>query len=300
MSLKVDGQTCPVCHAYLFEEDDVVYCPECGAPHHRDCFQAAGHCGLAHLHGTEQQYDRQKYAPAPEPVAVEKIKQPVCSFCKRELKEDTKVCPYCGRPRVATPFMQIDFLGGVPEDTDIGEGVTAKDARDFVAVNTHRYIPKFVNMKNGSRVSWNWMAFLFPQAWYFSRKMHKIGALMLTLVIAAQICTIPLLNVMNTLVTTEYVDYVNYIAANIDTIGIAPIVLTFVAGLISLGVKIFSGLYGDCLYRNYTVERLKNKNLADIDVDNYDRKYGGVNVLLFILGIMAAVYLPNIFAIFLQ
>ena len=25
-------KSCAMCHAYLFEGDDVVYCPECGAP----------------------------------------------------------------------------------------------------------------------------------------------------------------------------------------------------------------------------------------------------------------------------
>ena len=35
---------CAYCHALLFEEDDVVYCPECGAPHHRDCYNQLGEC----------------------------------------------------------------------------------------------------------------------------------------------------------------------------------------------------------------------------------------------------------------
>ena len=31
MSFNIEGEQCPVCHAYLFEDDDVVFCPECGA-----------------------------------------------------------------------------------------------------------------------------------------------------------------------------------------------------------------------------------------------------------------------------
>ena len=52
--------SCALCHAYLFEEDDVVYCPVCGAPHHRECYNSIGHCALEQLHGTEQQYDKIK------------------------------------------------------------------------------------------------------------------------------------------------------------------------------------------------------------------------------------------------
>ena len=31
MSISVEGEKCPVCGAYLFDKDDVVFCPECGA-----------------------------------------------------------------------------------------------------------------------------------------------------------------------------------------------------------------------------------------------------------------------------
>ena len=32
MSLNTEGVSCVRCHAYLFPEDDIVYCPVCGAP----------------------------------------------------------------------------------------------------------------------------------------------------------------------------------------------------------------------------------------------------------------------------
>ena len=38
MSIRTEEEQCVVCHAYLFSDDDVVYCPECGAPHHRECY----------------------------------------------------------------------------------------------------------------------------------------------------------------------------------------------------------------------------------------------------------------------
>ena len=56
MSLNIEDKQCQLCNAYLFEDDDVVFCPECGAPHHRECYNSLGHCALEHLHGTDQQY----------------------------------------------------------------------------------------------------------------------------------------------------------------------------------------------------------------------------------------------------
>ena len=57
MSQKEINKSCALCHAYLFDEDDVVYCPVCGAPHHRECYNSIGHCALESTHGTENQYD---------------------------------------------------------------------------------------------------------------------------------------------------------------------------------------------------------------------------------------------------
>ena len=35
---------CPVCNKTFQDGDDVVVCPECGAPHHRECYEQNGHC----------------------------------------------------------------------------------------------------------------------------------------------------------------------------------------------------------------------------------------------------------------
>ena len=58
MSFEEEKKSCSVCHAYLFDEDDTVYCPECGAPYHRECYNKLGHCALEEYHGTPEQYDR--------------------------------------------------------------------------------------------------------------------------------------------------------------------------------------------------------------------------------------------------
>ena len=60
MSLNTEGVSCVRCHAYLFPEDDIVYCPVCGAPHHRECYNQLGHCALEEFHGTDRQYDKVK------------------------------------------------------------------------------------------------------------------------------------------------------------------------------------------------------------------------------------------------
>ena len=45
------GCKCPVCQQPFTEEDDLVVCPECGAPYHRACYQKNAGCLFAGRHG---------------------------------------------------------------------------------------------------------------------------------------------------------------------------------------------------------------------------------------------------------
>ena len=46
------GCPCSVCGKTLTDTDDIVVCPDCGAPYHRACYQAQGACVYAGKHGT--------------------------------------------------------------------------------------------------------------------------------------------------------------------------------------------------------------------------------------------------------
>lgn len=296
MALNIEGQKCPVCNAYLFAEDDVVFCPTCGAPHHRDCYNAIGHCGLEHTHGTDQQYDRIKNA---EKEAPRQTQEPegeaqnadICPNCKNRLTEDMLVCPYCGRPRNARVFT-FDLMGGVNPDTDLGEGVTAKEARDFVLTNTQRYIPKFEQAKR-RKASWNWGAFLFPEGWFLFRKMYKQGSLAAAIAVASQICFIPLSLALGTAVFSNYNEYFNYFMQNIHTFGIAPLLLAFLGASIMLALRVLSGIFGDYVYRNHAIEKIAEAKKQE-DPESQIRKKGGVNVWAFLIGVAALNYLPQL------
>ena len=66
-----EGYICPVCKEPLRDGEDIVSCPQCGAPHHRACWQQTGHCFFDADHGTEHQWSReaaervQESAPVP-------------------------------------------------------------------------------------------------------------------------------------------------------------------------------------------------------------------------------------------
>lgn len=298
MALNIEGQKCPICNSYLFPEDDVVFCPTCGAPHHRDCFNSVGHCGLEHTHGTDEQYDRFKQAEEHKDHENENNtkKAEICPNCKNKLSDDMLVCPYCGRPRHVRVF-SLDLLGGVAPDTDLGDGVTASEARDFVQINTQRYIPKFQELRR-KRFSWNWAALLFPHGWFLSRKMYKIGSFFIALSVAAQVCYIPLLNALNTAVFSTSEEYVNYFLQNIDKFGAAPILLTFLGSAITVIASITAAVLGDSLYKKHAIRKIKELRNSD-EKDIKLRKFGGVNIFAFIIGVLITTYLPEIISMFI-
>ena len=57
------ARECVFCHKPLTEQDDVVVCPECGAPYHRACYEQAGRCVFTEKHGAGFAYHAPGEAP---------------------------------------------------------------------------------------------------------------------------------------------------------------------------------------------------------------------------------------------
>ena len=310
MSLKTKGVTCVRCHAYLFDDDDVVYCPDCGAPHHRECYNEIGHCALEAFHGTDKQYDKLKTAQEDatdneaerEHTAEGEI---TCRMCNESYDFSLNACPKCGAPNIAKAggsFVSFDFLGGVPADCDIGDGVTAEEAKRLVAANTPRYIPKFAVLNKNNRTSWNWMAFFFPCGWMLSRKMYKSGVVAGLLTVTASLLYLPLSNAIYNLgyVGNEtYTDIAGNVLEHISDIGAAVMIFALLGFVLNLAIRFVSGIFGDYIYKSYTVETVKKIRNESEDMDYDYRKKGGVNMFLFFIGFMAVEYLPSIIAMFI-
>ena len=55
---------CPVCDKQFKKGDDVVVCPECGTPHHRECYEKEGHCHFADKHGADFSFEKEQLEEA--------------------------------------------------------------------------------------------------------------------------------------------------------------------------------------------------------------------------------------------
>ncbi|MBE6750420.1 MAG: DUF2628 domain-containing protein [Ruminococcaceae bacterium] len=304
MSKQIDGINCVRCKSYLFEEDDVIYCPICGAPHHRECYNALGHCALEEFHGTENEYSKPE--PTQEVAEEEKAQTnsqdsdtTVCKMCSENYDSALKACPKCGTPNLKNyeHFNSFDLLGGVPEDHKFDDNVTANDVKKFVAVNTQRYLPRFVMLQNGKKTSWNWLAFLFPAQWMFSRKMFKNGVITAVLLISVVLFSFPLQVALNNLgvlgleSTTEMVKRLYEVMPQINPFLLAA---CFFSAISELAIRIFCGLKGDSLYRNHVIQKVKKIKAESEDIEFDYRRKGSVDMFIFLLSYFALQYLPVI------
>ena len=300
--------SCVACKAYLFEDDDVVYCPVCGAPHHRDCYNKLNHCALEELHGTAEEYDGSKTEEGAENSQAhtqgEAESYTTCRMCGEKYDKGLPKCPKCSAPDFSRmgSFAQFDFLGGVPGDLEIEDGVTANEAKKFVMSNTHRYIPKFARLHKKKRISWNWIAFLLPGPWMFSRKMYKNGIIASMLTVISTLLTIPLINSLYGLGLPQmqsYMEMFRWITEKLPEINTSVIAVAFLGSAINIGVQIISAMYGDYIYKKHTVSSIKTIKADSQDVDSDFRKKGGVNFIWFFISAMLIQYIPSIIALFI-
>ncbi len=307
MSNRYEGVKCPVCNGYLFEDaDDIVVCPMCGAPHHRSCYNSIGHCGLQEFHGTENQYD--KVQKAKTNAQAEGNKEVSCPGCGKPLAEDMLFCPHCGKmrdeksqpeqdPRYRFFVNQFDPLGGVHPATDLGEGVTAKQAAEFIKVNTTRYIPKFASPK---KASWNWLAFLLPHSFFFYHKMYKTGFIVTITYLASIILCLPMqaetVQLMSSLpIDATTPDMLNAAMQNGFGFSGAALGLYSIGLILVLLLRILCGVFADHWYKGHVIKSVKTLSLLEPEEKAHQYiKKGLPNIYLLFFVTLLFYWIPNI------
>lgn len=102
-----EGLSCPVCGKPFEEGEDIVACPQCGAPHHRDCWKQEGHCHFADAHGTAEQWSRERA----QTQAAAKAAMKKCPQCGHENPEFAEFCAHCGCSMEAPDWSQSEPRG---------------------------------------------------------------------------------------------------------------------------------------------------------------------------------------------
>lgn len=99
--MKYTGLFCDGCGLQFNDTDDVVVCPECGTPQHRDCWMKEKKCVSADKHSDEFSWvmpDWKKAENEPEKAEPKKLKTDADEFAehiKFKNDEGAVVCPHC-------------------------------------------------------------------------------------------------------------------------------------------------------------------------------------------------------------
>ncbi|MBR5521368.1 MAG: DUF2628 domain-containing protein [Oscillospiraceae bacterium] len=186
---KFNDQLCDVCGKAFDINSDIVTCPECGTPHHRECWHQVGHCVNADKHDTD--FEWQPIVKEPEQNRL------TCPHCKAVMPAGTLFCENCGqsmatavKPENGQPNVQVFGIPGMMgvsiSQADFerinnelaGEidGVPVRDMVAYIGPNSHYYIHKFRRMdKDAKYKPFNGAAFLFTPLWFLFRKMWKVA-----------------------------------------------------------------------------------------------------------------------------
>ena len=84
---------CSLCRTPVAPGEEVVACPACQAPAHRECRDENGGCGT---YGCPESPAPEKQAAGPAPVAVWGRETKSCPKCRRAIRAAALRCRWCG------------------------------------------------------------------------------------------------------------------------------------------------------------------------------------------------------------
>ena len=209
--MNYEGLTCQHCGNIMHDSEDIVVCPVCATPQHRECWMEKGCCANEELHAEGFVWSgKENIQPAPEtPSATDTVichicgsenpadslhcgncgalfgeksettsSAKTCGFCGKENDSDAIHCKYCGAPiTVGSPYYNDNpYLAGtgIGPDELIG-GMKASDIALYTQSGSKRYLPKFKRFAKGKKLSFNFAAFFLAPYWFFFRKLYKAG-----------------------------------------------------------------------------------------------------------------------------
>lgn len=187
---KYNGIVCEHCKKAFTDDDDIVVCPHCGAPHHRECYNELGHCALEEKHGSG--FEWKPTCAAGSASAQNQSASVICPNCSSANLPGSRYCCMCQHPLSDTKghaaYGRYDYSAGergcdeyeAPESAEFSvNGVDSNELIAYTGNSFYYYIRQFRLVLRGKwGISWNWAALIFGGFYFLYRKMYKIAALL--------------------------------------------------------------------------------------------------------------------------
>ncbi len=174
------NQKCPICEQEFNGSDDIVVCPLCGTPHHRDCYKKNGECGNFDKHNEGFRWIPAEQEAAEQEQSQEQPQPQVPPFFQQPVNGGASINNSQSAPTTAFFANGYNPLSIFPKEME--DGVETEEIAEFVQVNSLKYVQNFFYVKS-KKTTFSWAAFLFAPYWFFYRKLHKIGAIFMALMI---------------------------------------------------------------------------------------------------------------------
>ena len=261
---NLKNAVCPYCGKSFNENDDIVVCPECGTPHHRECYKENGKCANEEKHGS---FEWGEEKPAAKHFEQQGTLQ--CKNCGAMNPENGKYCLNCGTPlkesenanqrEQANPFEEFQkererafesAMGGTEFD-----GVSVKEASAFVGGSAEYFLPRFSSFMRGRKTDVNFSAFIFSFFYLFYRKMYALGAAILgaTVVLSIPGTLLDIATIQEEYIKAGFLSQMIWEVPHQDTLT----VYAFIASVIIWAMRLMLMLFINRAYLNKMITSVK-------------------------------------------
>lgn len=253
--LKFYGEKCPVCGKEFVKDDDIVVCPICGTPHHRECYEKENRCANEFRHGTSWEWKGEN----------DQTKKPQNNAPSNEKEQPKLTTAEIMANQLGINFNSNDNKdedGKIIPETDEIDGVQTQHLMFYLRKNPGYFLYKWKRNKDKKFFfSFNWSAFLFSFVYYYYRKMYRVGSVILLGIALSLIPSFSLtMKVMPQLLPHAGEIMLNpaIIANLINLDGLENLaILAKVCSLIPFILTFIGAMIFDCLYRKKVVKETK-------------------------------------------
>ena len=256
--MNYTNEICSVCKEKFSENDDIVVCPVCGSPHHRECYKMKERCENEEFHSSGFRWKKENHE-INNPENKHQMEVVFCENCGTpnmiKIGENEIKCSNCQVSLNLNNENNVRF--SFSERANIEKSSEFEQSIKFVHSNVLYYLPVFTRFKlTGGNMSFNLICFIFPPLYFAGRKMWfwAIFTAVLSVLLVMPFVVMTLVGI------SSEPDAVAYFPADVNNIlnGNGFILrLVEVCNFLDMIMRIMCCLFGNRLYYNFVNKSLK-------------------------------------------